>query len=37
VGSIPEEFIELFNLFNASSRIIALGFSRPLTEMSATK
>jgi hypothetical protein len=34
-GSIPDEVIELFfNLPHPSSRIMALGFTQPLTEMS---
>jgi hypothetical protein len=34
VGSNPDEVIELFNLSNPSSRIMALEFTQPLTEMS---
>jgi hypothetical protein len=33
-GSIPFEVIEIFNLPNPSSRIMALGSIQPLTEMS---
>jgi hypothetical protein len=34
VGSIPDEVIGFFNWPNPSSRIIALGSTEPLTEMS---
>ena len=33
-GSIPDGFIEVFNWRNPSGRTIALGLTRPLTEMS---
>jgi hypothetical protein len=33
-GSIPDEFIEIFNWPNPFSRIMALGSTQPLTEMS---
>jgi hypothetical protein len=33
-GSIPDEVIGFFNLLNLSSRIMALGSTQPLTEMS---
>jgi hypothetical protein len=34
VGLIPDEVIGFFNLANPSSRIVALGSTQPLTEMS---
>jgi hypothetical protein len=34
MGSIPIEVIGYFNLPNPSSRIMALGLTQPLTEMS---
>jgi hypothetical protein len=37
VGSIPDEVIEFFNLPNFSSRIMTLGSTQPLTEMSTRK
>jgi hypothetical protein len=33
-SSIPDEVIRFFNLLNPSSRIMALGSTQPLTEMS---
>jgi hypothetical protein len=33
-GSFPDEVIEFFNWPNRSSRIMALGSTQPLTEMS---
>jgi hypothetical protein len=36
-GSILDEVIELFNWPNPSSRIMALGSTQPLTEMSTSK
>jgi hypothetical protein len=35
-GSIPDEVSGLFNLSNSSSRIMALGLTQPLIEMSTT-
>jgi hypothetical protein len=37
VGSIPDEVIGFFSLPNPSSRTVALGSTRPLTEMSTRK
>jgi hypothetical protein len=34
VGSVPDEVIGFFNLPNVSSRVMALGSTQPLTEMS---
>ena len=34
VGSIPDGVIGIFQRHNPSSRIMALGFTQPLTEMS---
>jgi hypothetical protein len=33
-GSIPDEVIEFFNFLNSSSRVMTLGSTQPLTEMS---
>jgi hypothetical protein len=36
VGSFPYEVIDFFNLSNPSSRTMALGLTKSLTEVSAT-
>jgi hypothetical protein len=36
-GSIPDQVIGFFNWPNSSSRIVALGSTQPLTEMSTRK